>query len=246
MVNRFWLLSIFHLICISVSAQYRQQTLSTDSTQILYNSAISKPHFQFRQLYIPGALLISGIALNGNGPESFKNEIVEERNEHIPRFRTHIDDFLQFSPILAAYSLDGLGIASKTDLYNRTAILIKGEAAMAGITYIMKKTIHQQRPDGSNYESFPSGHTAQAFAAATFLSEEYKDKFHWMPYAAYGVAASVGTFRMVNNRHYISDVLVGAAIGILSMKASYWTHHYRLTKKQKEAIAYKRYMEESY
>lgn len=98
---------------------------------------------------------------------------------------------------------------------------------MLGMTHLLKKVTHVQRPDFSDHASFPSGHTAQAFAAAAFLSEEYKDRLPWAPYVAYGIAASVGALRMANNRHFISDVLAGAGIGILCVKFSYWTHRYK-------------------
>jgi hypothetical protein len=209
----------FILICYTSLAQ------TSDSIP-----APSRPHFSYRQLNIPIILGGLGLASNGNGRESLKNEIVEERDEHIPRFHTSIDNYLQFSPIIIAYTLDAAGISSRTDLQNRTAILVKGELMMLASVMALKKLTHQLRPDGSSYTSFPSGHTAQAFAAATFLSEEYKDRFHWMPYAAYGLASAVGGLRMANNRHYISDVLLGAGIGILSTKAAYWTHHYKWGK----------------
>ncbi|GEP90312.1 PAP2 superfamily protein [Chitinophaga terrae (ex Kim and Jung 2007)] len=196
----------------------------------------SRPHFSYRQLNIPIILGGLGLASNGNGRESLKNEIVEERNEHIPRFHTSIDNYLQFSPIIIAYTLDAAGISSRTDLQNRTAILVKGELMMLASVMALKKLTHQLRPDESSYNSFPSGHTAQAFAAATFLSEEYKDRFHWMPYAAYGLASAVGGLRMANNRHYISDVLLGAGIGILSTKAAYWTHHFKWGKHGKQLL----------
>lgn len=186
----------------------------------------------FKPFYTPLLLSVSGIALNGNGRESIKNEIVEERNEMIPRFHTHVDNYLQFSPIVVAYGLDALGIPSRHDLANRTAILLKGELGMLVTVTVLKNITHQLRPDGSSYTSFPSGHTAQAFVAATFLSEEYKDRFPWMPYAAYGTAATVGLLRMANNRHYISDVLLGAGIGLLSQKAAYLTHKYRWGKQR--------------
>ena len=184
----------------------------------------------FRSFYTPIFLSIGGIVLNGNGRESFKNEVVEERNEVIPRFKTRIDNYLQYSPVLIAYGLDAIGITSKTDLANRTAILIKGELAMITTVTLLKHLTHQLRPDGSSYTSFPSGHTAQAFAAATFLSEEYSRQFPWMPYAAYGTATTVGLLRMANNRHFISDVLLGAGIGILCQKGAYLTHSYRWNK----------------
>ncbi|MBO9573889.1 MAG: phosphatase PAP2 family protein [Chitinophagaceae bacterium] len=185
---------------------------------------INKPHIS-HQLFVPFALMLSGISVNGNGPESIKKEVAEERTEYFPHFHTHIDNYLQYSPIAIAYALDAMGVKSKNDLRNRTAILLKGELLMMASVTALKYGTHQQRPDGSNYNSFPSGHTAQAFAAATFLSEEYKDKIPWMPFAAYGIAGTVGGLRMANNRHYISDVLMGAGLGILSMKVAYWTHH---------------------
>ena len=59
------------------------------------------------------------------------------------------------------------------------------------------------------------------------LAIEYGEQHKWVPYAAYGVATTVGVMRMANNKHYISDVLFGAGLGILSMKAAYWTHQYK-------------------
>ncbi|MCH5684333.1 phosphatase PAP2 family protein [Niabella sp. W65] len=117
-------------------------------------------------------------------------------------------------------------------MVNRSAILIKGTLFNLLTVGVIKRYAHQLRPDGSNYYSFPSGHTANAFAAATFLSEEYKHRFKWMPYAAYSIAGTVGLLRMANNRHYASDVLAGAGIGFLSMKLSYWTHRYKWRKKK--------------
>ncbi len=219
------------LITASLPLQMNAQTADT---LVLRSQA---PRHSFRPFYTPTLLSIGGIVLNGNSRESFKNELVEERNEIIPRFKTRVDNYLQYSPLFIAYGLDALGIPSKTDLANRTAILVKGELAMITTVTLLKHLTHQLRPDGSSYTSFPSGHTAQAFAAATFLSEEYRDRFPWMPYAAYGTAATVGLLRMANNRHYISDVLLGAGIGILCQKGAYLTHHYPWNKHLHKSIA---------
>lgn len=216
------------LLCLLVHTCIAQARLiSVDTLQ-------HPAHTNFRsyQLLPPATLILSGILVNGNGCESIKNEIAEERNEHLKGFRTHIDDYLQFSPFVIAYGLDALGLKSRNDFANRTAILIKGELGMLSVTHLLKKHTHIQRPDRSNHASFPSGHTAQAFAAATFLSEEYRHRLRWMPYASYGIASSVGILRMANNKHYISDVLVGAGIGILSVKLAYWTHQYKWKKKK--------------
>ncbi|MBN8783399.1 MAG: phosphatase PAP2 family protein [Terrimonas ferruginea] len=189
---------------------------------------INQPlHFSIRQLQLPAGLIAAGILSNGKSAESVKNEVLESRNKNIQGFHTKIDNYLQYAPIALAYGLDAFGVPSRNDLLNRSVILAKGELIMLGSVNFLKKTTHTLRPDGTTYNSFPSGHTAQAFAAATFLSEEYKGRLPWMPYAAYGIASSVGVLRMANNRHYVSDVLVGAGIGILSMKLAYWTHQYK-------------------
>lgn len=197
-------------------------------------NAHTSRHILQKGLYMPASLILVGIFANDNGEEAIKKEIVEERNEHLGRFHTKIDNYLQYSPIAIAYGLDAMGIRSKTDMTNRSVILLKGELLMIGAVSLLKRSTHQLRPDNTTYNSFPSGHTAQAFAAATFLSEEYKSRFRWIPYAAYGIAGSVGLLRMANNRHYISDVLVGAGLGILSMKLSYWTHRYKWGKHKKD------------
>ncbi|UZR99863.1 phosphatase PAP2 family protein [Chondrinema litorale] len=188
------------------------------------------------QVYTPVSLIIFGLSANGKGEESLKHEFAEERNEHLANFRTHIDDYLQYSPIILSYGLDAFGVKSRNDIKNRTAILLKGELGMAIVTTALKHATSMQRPDFSNNHSFPSGHTAQAFAAATFLSEEYKHKLKWIPYVSYTIASVVGGLRMANNKHYVSDVLVGAGIGIFSVKIAYWTHKYKWSKNYKTTL----------
>lgn len=85
----------------------------------------------------------------------------------------------------------------------------------------MKYSIGRTRPNGAE-GSFPSGHTATAFMGATLLAHEYGHKSVWIPIAGYTVATATGVMRILNNRHYASDVLVGAAIGILSAELAYW------------------------
>ena len=90
-------------------------------------------------------------------------------------------------------------------------------ALMAISVNAIKYTAKVQRPDGSNYKSFPSGHTATAFMTATMLHKEYGLTISpWISVAGYSVAAATGISRQFNNRHWLSDVLVGAGIGILT------------------------------
>lgn len=215
---------------------------NADSTIVIVDSTSPNVHktfsvqplrYNFKQLIIPVSLLGVGFAVNGNGRESIKNEIVEERNEHIANFRTRLDDYLQFSPLLMTYGFEVFGMKPKTDPINRSVILLKSQLLMMASVTILKTTSHTLRPDGSAHTSFPSGHTAEAFAGATMLSEEYGYRYKWVPYLSYGLASTVGALRMINNKHYISDVLVAAGIGILSTKISYWTHRYKWNKSNK-------------
>lgn len=195
-------------------------------TEISYNKRFD---FKYKKLYVPVGLMISGIVADGRGKESIKNEIVEERNEHLIGFANHFDDYAQFAPFVAIYGFEIAGMKPKTDIKNRTVILIKGQILNLGLVYILKKSLKETRPDGTAF-SFPSGHTANVFAGATMLSIEYGAQYKWVPFAAYGVATTVGVMRMANNKHYISDVLFGAGLGILSMKVAYWTHQYQWNK----------------
>jgi membrane-associated phospholipid phosphatase len=76
----------------------------------------------------------------------------------------------------------------------------------------LKYITHRQRPDGSNYLSFPSGHTSNAFAWATVAARHYGPK---VGVPAYVLAAVVGVGRLEKNVHYLSDVMAGATLGYL-------------------------------
>lgn len=184
-----------------------------------------------KSLRVP-ALLVGGgfIALSDN--DVFSNdEIKEERNERIPNFHTHVDDYLQYTPIAICYGMDLLGLKAKHDVLNRSVILLKSELLMMAIVFPTKKFSHHLRPDGSGYNSFPSGHTAQAFVAATFLHKEYGHLSPWVSVGAYTMASTVGVLRILNNRHYASDVLAGAGVGILATNLAYYTHRFKWGKR---------------
>jgi len=84
-----------------------------------------------------------------------------------------------------------------------------------------KFAVDKDRPDGSGDDSFPSGHTADSFAAATFIQQRYGWKW---AIPAYIGATFVGYSRVESDKHYVEDVLAGAAIGIIS--GLYFTEPY--------------------
>lgn len=178
----------------------------------------------------PVILVGAGVYAMTDNDVLSRYEIKEERDEWFPKFHHHADDYLQYTPIVAVYGLNALGVKGKNNFGNRTALIIKSELIMAAITFPLKKITAVPRPDTGLPTSFPSGHTAQAFAAATFMMKEYGHKNVWYGIGAYTVATGIGVMRVMNNRHWFSDVLAGAGIGIFSTNLAYLTHRYKWQK----------------
>jgi hypothetical protein len=185
----------------------------------------------------PAILICSGLIVMTDNDMIDRYKIEKERNEHFSKFRTHVDDYLQYTPAAAVYGLNICGVKGKNNFGNRTALLIKSELIMTAIVCPLKKITAVPRPDTGAPNSFPSGHTAQVFAAATFMAKEYGGKSIWSSIGAYSVATGVGVLRVMNNRHWFSDVLAGAGIGILSTNLAYLTHQYKWTSKHKDKKA---------
>lgn len=82
--------------------------------------------------------------------------------------------------------------------------------AAGGATFTLKELIHERRPDGSDDRGFPSGHTSISFAAAATMEKRYGWK---LGLPAFAVATFVGASRVAADKHYVHDVLAGAAIG---------------------------------
>jgi membrane-associated phospholipid phosphatase len=92
-----------------------------------------------------------------------------------------------------------------------TAKRVLASVAATTVTVaLLKVATNRERPDGSNRNSFPSGHSGTSFAAATVLDRTYGLK---VGLPAYAFAGFVGASRVVGNRHFFSDVVAGAVIG---------------------------------
>ena len=94
-------------------------------------------------------------------------------------------------------------------------------ATTVGAAEVLKSTVHSMRPDGSDNKSFPSGHTAVAFAAVRFMDKRYGEQM--APYTPwlYAAAGMTGVARVQADKHHWRDVLAGGALGWGS--AQLWT-----------------------
>jgi membrane-associated phospholipid phosphatase len=106
----------------------------------------------------------------------------------------------------------------------KATVWAAGAGAAAGlITVVLKEAIGRARPPAgdafrfhplSGDASFPSGHTSFAFAIASSLAHSTPD--HWSDLLFYGAATATGLSRINDDRHWLSDVVGGAALGILT------------------------------
>ena len=174
---------------------------------------------------LPSAMITYGlISLGDNGIREidYRTRLSLERNHRF--WNTHIDDYMQFSPAVAAYTLKLCKVESAHRLADMT-ILYGVSNLLAGVIVSRTKVMTaRERPDDSNNHSFPSGHTETAFVAAEFLHQEYKNQSVWISVGGYTAATFVGIARVYNNKHWVSDVVAGAGTGILSTKLVYWTY----------------------
>ncbi|WP_370583107.1 phosphatase PAP2 family protein [Pedobacter sp. MC2016-24] len=189
----------------------RQDSLST-----------KKNTFKVAPFIIPVVFLGYGAMGGGN---NFVNDLdlttrAELQEDH-PLFSAHADNYMQYAPAAAVYALNLAGVKGKHSLLDATGIYAISFSLMKASTFAVKSATKRLRPDGSTYNSFPSGHTATSFAAAEFLKQEYKDISPWYGYAGYTVATATGIMRLYNNRHWVSDVVAGAGFGIISTKVAY-------------------------
>jgi hypothetical protein len=227
-----FLLSMGNPVLAQFNTRTPKQSLATVSKDLFIKVPRSKSKGFQKAIAVPLLFTAAGLYSITDNDIVNKYAIQEERNEWIPKYHNRADDYLQYAPIVAVYGLNALGVKGKNNFGNRTALLIKSELLVGVLTYSLKKITSVPRPDTGQHTSFPSGHTAQAFAAATFMSKEYGHKSIWYSIGAYAVATGVGTMRVMNNRHWVSDVLVGAGIGIFSTNLVYLTHQYKWGKKK--------------
>jgi membrane-associated phospholipid phosphatase len=122
---------------------------------------------------------------------------------------------------ILGYGLVQGGVAAATYAWGRAANkpkvvhvgvdLARAQILTAGLTYGLKAAVNRERPDGTSH-SFPSGHASVTFATATVLQRH----FGWKGAVAYSVSAYVAASRLHENRHHLSDVIFGAAIGTIA------------------------------
>ncbi len=214
-MNKFFAVLLVSLICQNI-------VLAQDT------SAVASSTVRIKSFAVPAVFIGYGlVSLAGNNAVrrldyTTNNELREDN----AGFALKVDNYSRYVPAVAVYGLDLVGIKAKNTIIDRSMMLLTSYVVTAAVTGTLKTTTQRTRPNGENQHSFPSGHTSLAFMTAEFLNQEYKDQSVWYGVAGYAIATGTGILRLYNNAHWVSDVVAGAGVGILSTKISYIVYPY--------------------
>jgi len=168
-------------------------------------------------------IFVAGILAKGEKGAFRQNYNSKYSNTRlITNFKTGIDDYTQYFGPAMTLGLKLGGVEGRSTWGRFLASTAMSYGLMAALVNGIKYTAKEMRPDDTTANSWPSGHTATSFVGATILHKEYGLTVSpWYSVAAYSVATATGIMRVLNNRHWVSDVLSGAGIGIMSGEIAY-------------------------
>ena len=152
---------------------------------------------------------------------SIDTDIYDLRHAIMPEFSYMYDDVTQYVPAGLVLSLKACGYESRTKCGGMLVSDVMSIGIMTATVKGIKYAVNRQRPYGGDH-SFPSGHTATSFMTATMLHKEYGWRSPWFSIGGYTIAALTGVSRIMNNAHWMSDVVAGAAIGVGSVHLGYY------------------------
>jgi len=206
-----WLvLALF--FCHSIQAQ--------SDTLVLQSGPTNRSSLQTKAYLVPVGLMTAGLITQGRISRQVQSKVIE----HYPGFSSQVDNIGLFVPTLAMLSLGAAGVKGKHPIGDQLVLTLLSQGVAMAISEGLKYSVAYPRPDGAGHESFPSGHTTFAFAGAALLAHEYGERSGWYTVAGYGMATTVGTLRVLKNRHWLADVLFGAGVGIGSTELVYQTY----------------------
>ncbi len=201
---------------------------STTTVSIITHAEINEKVFKkplqqttfFERAWGPIALGVISIDLLRDSTKYGLQKIV--RSVVVDTFRTHADDYIHYIPLAMMYGADLFNVPAKNTVWNQTKFLIISELITSGIVLSLKYGLSIQRPNNGAYTAYPSGHTSQAFVQSQVLFNEFRETRPLFAASGYLFSTTTGVLRILNNRHWVPDVLSGAGIGMLVTNAVYY------------------------
>ena len=160
--------------------------------------------------------------------------IVEHQDKNLQSFSKVMYPFGNRLPPVLLAGLYATSLVTKNRRLEHTTLAATKSLAISTIVYTSSKAlIRRQRPTRTDdplnfvapftkkgFTSFPSGHANTAFSVATAFALHYKD-VKWVPWVAYTLASLTSLSRLYDDRHWASDVLLGASLGHFITRAIY-------------------------
>ncbi|MBR1570654.1 MAG: phosphatase PAP2 family protein [Bacteroidales bacterium] len=176
--------------------------------------------FRWQKLVVPGALMGTGILATASPwYRSTVNIPVSEWAQRVSGgVERSFDNVLQYAPY-GAYALGALIGCGEHGMLEQVLSVGTSVVLTAIVSGTMKEVCGVLRPNGADRKSFPSGHTCTVFLGAELVRLEFGP---WWGLAAYSTAFVTAFMRVYNNWHWTSDLLAGAALGILGAHVGYW------------------------
>lgn len=228
-LNHIFLLLLFSLYAAVSFAQDSLQASSPGEAALSLDSAheaVSKPQNHYlkpKGIIIPAAfLLYGGLKPVVNAIPELDDEIMSKMQANHATFHTNAGEYLMWVPSAAVYTLDAFNVKTQHTFKQHLALEVGSVLITGGLGLGMRKITENIKAFKGAGTQFPSGHTANAFRGAEIFHQELKYSHPVLSYSGYVVAAGVGVLRIYNKQHYLSEVVAGAGLGILSTKLTYW------------------------
>lgn len=220
------LLTLFLVIhLLSSSAAQTDSSSVSFSTSTDYEGNEWYQSRYVKESIVPISLaLASGVIMAIPNAKETMQDKLNWNDQRSPDYIDLGDDYRRYAPAVGAYALILCGLESKYRFINRSVILTMAYISSDFVVYNMKTITKEARPDNQAYNSFPSQHTAVAFIAATFLDHELGYISPWISVGGYATASYVAYLRVARNAHWVNDVLMGAAVGMIMTHATYWAY----------------------
>jgi membrane-associated phospholipid phosphatase len=225
----FFLLLVFSLYAAVSFAQESLQAPGSVKAALIVDSAHemgSKPQDNYlkpKAIIIPAVFLVyGGLKPVVKAIPELDNKIMSNVEAYHAAFHTNAADYLMWAPSAAVYTLNGFNVKTSHTFKQHLALEVGSVLITGGLGLGIRKVTENIKAFNQEGSKFPSGHTANAFRGAEILHQELKYSHPVFSYSGYIVAAGVGILRIYNKQHYLSEVVAGAGLGILSTKLTYW------------------------
>ena len=205
------------------SAQYQQNASNNIEDTLKQRMHFRSSYLKPAAFILPGTLLLYG-ALKPviNGITELDNNIMDNMQQNHAGFHTNAADYMMSAPSASVYVMDAFKVKTAHSFKQHLIIDAGSILITGGIGYGMRMISRNMKVYNANGTKFPSGHTANAFRGAEIVHQELKKSNPLLSYSGYLVATGVGIMRIYGKEHFLSEVLAGAGLGILSTKLTYW------------------------